>query len=236
MNKFHPLQYVNNTQHIPYNPTSPGTQPLPLIPGPKLYSETVADLKTTMIVTDSMAGGVKAKCLKKNITGNNEQIIFRRFPGHTAEDIAFYVPKPLSDTKPDQVIIVAGTNDLSRYVYQKEDVDEYKVVESILKIGRTAREHGTKKICISSIIVRRGYRFREIIKKVNDLLYMACVAEDFRFIDQDDITIAHVSSDGIHLNSNGTCILLFNILSVFSKFDHNPMNFKDDYQYAISIS
>ena len=228
MNKFHPLQYANNTQ-----PTA--TQPLPLKPGPKLYSETVSGVQTTMIITDSMTGGVKAKCLKKNIGGNKEEIIFRRFPGHTAEDIAFYASKPLCDTKPDQVIIVAGTNDLGRYVYRNENVDEYAVVDSIMKIGRAARENGAKKIHVSSIIIRRGYRYREIIKRVNDLLYMACVAEDFHYIDQDNIKMAHVSSDGIHLNSHGTFVLLFNVLSCFSKFDRDFMDFDDDYQYAISM-
>ena len=172
---------------------------------------------------------------EKEHWGNNEQIIFRRFPGHTAEDIAYYASKPLSDTKPDRVIVVAGTNDLGNAIYQSEDVDEYKVVENIMKIGRAARENGTTKIYVSSIIVRRGYRYREIIKRVNDLLYMACVAEDFHFIDQNDIKLAHLSSDGVHLNSNGTFILLFNILSVFSKFDRNLMDFKDEYQNAISM-
>ena len=45
----------------------------------------------------------------------------------------------------------------------------------------------------------------------------------------------YLSSDGVHLNSNGTFILLFNILSVFSKFDRNLMDFKDEYQNAISM-
>ena len=83
-----------------------------------------------------------------------------------------------------------------------------------MKIGRKARDHGAKKICISSIMVRRGYRYRNIVKKVNDLLYMVCIAEDFIYMDQADITMAHVSSsDGVHLNANGTAILLFNMIT-----------------------
>ena len=64
---------------------------------------------------------------------------------------------------------------------------------------------------------------------------MACVAEDFVFIDQADITMAHISSDGVHLNSHGTVILLHNILSVFDTFDRNFIDFKRDYEYALSI-
>ena len=238
-NRFHPLQHINNDTH--FNQFSNNLQPsaeqsLPLIPGPKLYSETVKDSHTTMILTDSMSGGVKVNSIKKNIRGKDEQIIIKRFPGHTAEDMAFYATKPLGDTKPDKVIIVAGTNDLTRAIYDKGTIDEFEVVQSLMKIERVAREHGAKKIYVSSIMTRRGYRFCEGIKKVNDLLYMACIAEDFLFMDQAAITMAHVSADGIHLNSHGSAILFYNILSVFDTFDGDFIDFKKDYEHAMSMS
>ena len=237
MNTFHPLQHVNNTHYQPYRPKqTENVQTLPLVPGPKLYSETVKGPQTTMILTDSMSGGVKAKCIKKNTGGKEGKIIFRRFPGHTAEDMAFYAPKPLQDQKPEHVIIIAGTNDLTRAMFESDVVDEFEVVESIMKIGRVAREQGAKKINISSVIIRRGFRYQEIVKKVNDVLYMACIAENFEFIDQDNITMAHISSDGVHLTAHGTVIMLFNILSVFSTFDRNFMDFKKDFEYAMSMS
>ena len=65
---------------------------------------------------------------------------------------------------------------------------------------------------------------------------MACVAEEFTFLDQADITMAHISSDGVHLNSHGTFILFYNILSVFDTFDASLIDFKNDYAYALSIS
>ena len=190
----------------------------------------------TMIITDSMSGGVKANCIKKNIKGKDDTIIFKRFPGHTAEEISCYAPKPLSDGKPDNVIIVAGTNDITRASYDKDCIDEFEVVGNLMKIARIAQEHGAKKIHVSSIMVRRGYRYSEAVKKINDLLYMACVAENFVFMDQADITMAHISSDGIHLNSHGTAILLYNILSVFNTFDGNFIDFRKDYEYAMSLS
>ena len=128
-----------------------------------------------------MCGGVKGNRLKKNIKGN-EKIIFKRFPGHTAEEISFYAEKPVCDKKPECAIIVAGTNDLTRDVYEKESIDEFAVVENLMKIARTARNQGAKKIHVSSVMVRRGHRYREIVQKVNELLYMACVAEEFVFM------------------------------------------------------
>ena len=58
----------------------------------------------------------------------------KRFPGHTAEQMAYYAPKPLDGYKPDQVIIIAGTNDLTRSMYEKGAVDEYDIVDKVLKI------------------------------------------------------------------------------------------------------
>ena len=236
MNRFHPLQHINNANDNQFSSNfQPSiTQPLRQVPGAKLYSETVQGLSTTMIVTDSMSGGVKANNMKRNLKGK-EKIIFKRFPGHTAEEISFYVQKPLNDLKPEKVIIVAGTNDITKDMYENR-ADEYAVVENLMKIGRAARNHGAKNIHVSSIMVRKGYRYGDIVRKVNELLYMACVAEDFLFIDQADITMAHISSDGIHLNSHGSAILLFNILSQFDAFDRNFIDFNDDYEYAISIS
>ena len=173
--------------------------------------------------------------IKKNIKGN-EKIIFKRFPGHTAEEISYYAQKPLGDKKPEKVIIVAGTNDLARDAYEKESIDEFVVVEDLMKIARAARNQGAKEIYVSGIMVRRGHRYLEIVQKVNELLYMACIAEGYVFIDQADITMAHISSDGVHLNSHGTFILLHNILSTFETFDGSSIDFKNDYQYAMSLS
>ena len=147
--------------------------------------------------------------------------------------MAYYAPKPLHDYKPDQVVIIAGTNSLTQAFYEKGVVDEYEIVESVMKIGRDAHEHGAKKVYISGIMARRGNQYRDAVSRVNDLLYMVCLAENFVFIDQRDITLSHISSDGLHLNYDGSTILKMNILSVFSTFNRNLMNFIDDYEKAL---
>ena len=147
--------------------------------------------------------------------------------------MAFYAPKPLGDIKPDQVVVIAGTNSLSKSIYQNGAVDEYEVVDGILEIARAARNHGAKKIFVSSILVRRGYQYRDIVPRVNDLLYMACLAEDFVYMDQDDITLGHLDSDGLHPNFYGSTILKHNILSVFRTFNREHMNFRGDLEKAL---
>ena len=191
------------------------------------------NLPTTMIITDSMAGKININQIKDNIDSSRESVIFKRFPGHSAEEMAFYAPKPLQDCKPEQVIVIAGTNSLTRALHEKGKIDEYEVVDSVLKIARAAVDQGAKKVYISGIMVRRGNQYRDAVSRVNNLMYMACLAENFVFMHQDDIRFEHISPDGIHLNYYGTAILKKNILSVFQTFDPNLMNFEDDYKKAL---
>ena len=223
-------------------PTDIDTVPYVLQPPQKLPPTTQASainthqlskksrLLTTMIITDSMCGKVNINNIKENIDSSKEAVIFKRFPGHTAEEMSFYAPKPLHDCQPDQVVIVAGTNDLSQAFYQNGAIDEYEVVDRILKIARAAREKGVKRIHISGVMVRKGNQYRDAIVKVNDLLYMACIAENFCFMDQKDISMSHISSDGLHLNAFGANVLKRNILSVFQTNDFDMMNFRYGYE------
>ena len=186
-----------------------------------------------MILADSTPFKIKLNQIKDNINLSEEAVIFKRYPGHTAEEMAYYAPKPLCDNKPHQVVIIAGTNSLSRSIHQKGFVDEYEIVDEILQIARAARAQNVEKIHVSSILVRRGYPYREVVGKVNDLLYMSCLAENFMFMDQSDITMAHIDSDGLHPNFYGSTILKYNILTTFHTFDPNCMTFRSDYENAL---
>ena len=106
------------------------------------------------------------------------------------------------------------------------------MVDGILNIAREARKHGAKKIFVSSILERRGFAYRSVVPRVNDLLYMACLAENFVFMDQGAITLAHMDPDGLHPNHSGSSILRFNILSAFRTFESNRMTFRNDYDQA----
>ena len=147
--------------------------------------------------------------------------------------MAFYSPKPLADEKPDHVVVVAGTNDLSRAIQQRGTVDEYKVVNAILNIARCARFHGAKKVVVSSVLPRRGYQYQRALAEVNDLLYMSCIAEEFIFMDNTDITLAHISNDGVHPNNFGTTILKYNILNTFRTFNPRLCDFKQEYENSL---
>ena len=186
-----------------------------------------------MVIADSTPKRIHISQVKENIDLTQEEIIFKRFPGQTAEEIAYYAPKPLADAKPEQVIIIAGTNDLTKALYNGGVIDEYEIVENIMRIGRAARESGTKQIHISGILVRKGYHYRNGISRVNNLLETRCNDEHFIFMDQSDITGDHISSDGIHPNFYGSTLLKMNILSTFFTFNPFLSDFIEEYDTAL---
>ena len=85
-----------------------------------------------MILTDSMSGRVHINMIKRNIDTDEENVIFKRFPGHTADELRHYASKPLFDEKPSQVIVVAGINNINRDVHPGSTVNEHKVVEDLM--------------------------------------------------------------------------------------------------------
>ena len=164
---------------------------------------------------------------------HEESVIFKRFPGHTADEMRHYSSKPLNDVRPNQVIIIGGTNDIERDVKPGSTINENQVVEDLMAIGRTAREVGAQKIYVSSVMVRHGHHYRNPVTRVNNLLQIRCSEEGFIYMDQSDITSSHISMDGVHLNFYGQTILKMNILSCFSSFNPYFNDFISDYDRSL---
>ena len=186
-----------------------------------------------MILSDSMSGRVHINQIKRNIDTNEESVVFKRFPGHTAEEIRHYASKPLLDTKPNQVIVIAGTNDIQRDMQPGSTVNEHQIVEDLIAIAQSARDAGASKVFVSAVMVRHGQQYRNPIMRVNTLLQKRCSETGFYFMDQSDITSSHVSMDGVHLNFYGQTILKHNILSVFNTFNPYFTDFEDDYDRSL---
>ena len=186
-----------------------------------------------MIITDSMLGRVNVKQMKRNIDTNEEDVIIKKFPGGTADEISHYAAKPLQDTKPKRVILIAGTNDIARDVDSGRTVNEYEVVESLMKTARHARSLGAEKVHVSAVIVRHGFQYRNPVTRVNQLLERACAGEGFIFMDQSDITPCHICFDGVHLNFHGQTLLKMCILSSFHTFNPYFIDFEHDYDNAL---
>ena len=186
-----------------------------------------------MIISDSMSGRVHINQIKNNIDTNEESVVFKRFPCGTADEIRHYATKPLHDTKPNQVIVIAGTNDIQRDVHPGSTVNEHQVVEDVMAIARSAREAGASKVFVSAVMVRHGQQYRNPVRRVNNLLERRCSEEGFFYMDQSDVTSSHISMDGVHLNFHGQTILKYNILSTFNTFNPYFTDFEDDYESSL---
>ena len=218
------LQNTSSIQNIIVNDS------LKVVPGHKTYSN--CHKKTTLIVGDSMIGRLTAHQIRKEIQTENENIIINRHPGASADELQHYVTYQLNTLKPEKIIIVAGTNDVLR---DKKDgsLNKIEIANRIINMGLKAKSTGTKNIFISGILTMTGTYMRNVINRVNNLLEERCFKEGFIFIDNSDITVAHLSKDGIHPNYYGFIILKMNILKCFPCFNPYICDFLDIYENAL---
>ena len=165
-----------------------------------------------------MTNRIRAKQIKDNINLDEENIIMKKYPGATTDEIAYYSRYQIDVVKPSRLVLFAGTNDIG-YSSREGVPDERKIVDNLINIGVYAKERGTTEVFISSIIHRRGYHYKNSINRVNNLLYLRCLEEGFLYLDHSYISGEHLQFDGLHLNDQGTRILKLNILKCFYTFN-----------------
>ena len=177
-------------------------------------------------------GRLTSRYLRDYIDVKSENVILKKYPGHTADEINYYADHPLEHIKPKQVIVIAGTNDISEG-YREKNLDETKIVANILNIARKAKFYGADKVYIASILERRGLHYKNIISRINEKLYMSCLEKGYNFIDNSDIVLDYISRDGIHPNEQGHCILKMNILKCMYSFNPYFCDFTNYYEKCL---
>ena len=169
----------------------------------------------TFVVSSSITKGINPYGFNKGYSKG--EAMFQRFHGGKVRHIKNYLPTHLDDEHPDNVIIVAGGNDISSLLNGKlSSVDT--VVDDIIECGNICKNHGVKRVYVSSILPRQSFFYQIQRKKVNDVLRRRCRACGFIFIENDNIIMKdHVTSDGVHLNVSGSRLLCRNILQCLNK-------------------
>ena len=144
-----------------------------VVPGLPTYSDVVNHKKTTLILADSMLNGIRAEDIDENI-GGSETAVLKKFSGATAKEIGAYARFNIQRYRPSQVIVHAGTNDMTQScrfgVLNRVDPNPEEIAENIIEVGRVARREGVKTIIISSIIYKRWSKYRTYRAAVNDLV------------------------------------------------------------------
>ena len=141
-----------------------------LVPGPKQYRD--AHKTSTLIVGDSLISRFTSKQLTQQIDMKNEMVIVNKYPGATTDEIDHYISYQLDKQKPDNLILVVGTNDLLRS--KNEGINEFDVVNKIINLGIKARNSGTKEVYISSLLSMAGRYWTNMVTRINNFLKTEC--------------------------------------------------------------
>ena len=117
-----------------------------------------------------------------------------------------YVPVHMAEDHPDSCVIIAGGNDLP------EESQPAKIANDLIEAGITCKNHGASKVIIASVLPRSDFHCQIKRVQVNRILRDLCSMHGFKFMDNGNMSLSHVSHDGVHLNSSGSEQLLLNLL------------------------
>jgi len=225
-------KYIANMQQQPQSPLVQQHQQqqhpqqqhpqLPVVPGHKSYAQISSQQEVTTIVSDSMCRSIRVNKINSFLDSQQQKININKYPAATASQIRHYAQYTLNEDHPSQVIIVAGSNDVA-YDYGKGHADPDIIAERIMNIARDCRLKDVKYIHISSLIQRQSYNLRPIINNVNDILRRKCEEEHYLFIDNSNIFTSDLI-DGLHLNDQGNCKFIGNILDICSSYNPHIYN------------
>ena len=184
--------------------------------------------RTINIIGDSMIKNVQPYKMQRKISPNENS-----FSGATVDDMKDYA-RPIIKRNPDLLILHCGTNDLNA------NKSPHEISSDIMKLALGLKHHN-KDIMINGIVLRmdtvkvysqgiqsrytvkvysQGIQSRYTVKvysqgiQVNNVLKSECKKYNFLFIDNEYISAKkHLNGSGLHLNYNGTLMLVNNFLS-----------------------
>ena len=148
----------------------------------------------------------------------------KRFSGANTTQLDHYVIPVLVDEKHQTVVILLGSNDITRFNYH--DVDVNDLANRIVQIGLKCRYYSVESIAILSVFVRNDNNLNKLIRGVNISLKHLCKVYGFDFICNDRIGKDLLWRDDLHLTDGGTSFLVINFLNFLNSF-HKHVSLTD---------
>ena len=173
-----------------------------------------------------MCRSIRVRYFNGQLDGNIDTSLINKYPAAHTKQILHYSNYTLQNDKPDHIIIMAGTNDVSYDSHDGRQPNPEEIAGRIIDIGKNAQKQGVSRVFINSIIQREGNFYNKIISKVNLLLRLKCNTYQFYFIDNSNINPSCDLIDGLHLNDNGNRIFIRNLLNCCDSY--NPYLLDDD--------
>ena len=155
--------------------------------------------KRVVITGDSILNGIHEKGLSRN-----HNVKIKNFSGGTSETI-FENLNDIIKSKPDCLIIHAGTNDLTNGINLLNQAK--KIVKEVKKMSPNT------KVVFSSITTRKDRKnIDKKVSEVNSYLKNYCSQKNIDFIDNSNIKEEHLGKKKLHLVKKGDSILANNFL------------------------
>ena len=157
---------------------------------------------------DSHLKRIRKDLFNKSVSTGKSQ--FNEFSGTTTRRLNHFVTPILDEERPDTVLIHVGCNDITPKTYR--DLKPGVIANEIIDIGKKCMNYGTKKLFISSILIKKQSSLTKIINQVNDILKDLCLINSFIFIDNSEIKRDMLWKDGIDLNDQGIYMFASNFV------------------------
>ena len=93
------------------------------------------------IISDSTCRRIRNRDIEQRIDLKQEKGVINNHPNAEADEIHHYALYHLEKDRPDNLVIVAGLNDLL-HTKNRQDADCDAIAQKVINIGRTAREKG----------------------------------------------------------------------------------------------
>ena len=185
-----------------------------------LHASSNRKLKTN-ILSDSTCRLLNYRELSKVTDTFEEEIELTKYAGATTDKLHHMAKFYMENNMPDNLIIVAGLNDVLKQKRETKKVNCEEVTTNIINIGITARENGVGRVCISEIIKPKFWDCHDYINKINQLLRQQCEFKGFQIISQSNIGQGDLG-DNLHVSrESGHDKLKHNILSHCYTYDNS---------------
>ena len=170
------------------------------------------------IISDSTCSRVRKNDIDEMIDQKQEEVQINKFPNAEADEILHYSLYHLEKNCPDNLIVVAGLNDLLHHK-DRANADCKSIAEKVITIGKVAREKGVARVCISGLVRPKYYNCQLPTDAINHYLIDLCAREGFIFLNQNNIESSDMG-DAVHVGNHGMHKLrdnIFNGLYTYSR-------------------
>ena len=177
------------------------------------------------IIADSTCSRIRKNDIDEIIDTRQEEVSINKFPNAEADEILHYSQYHLVKDCPDNIVIVAGLNDLL-HSEDRANADCKLIADKVIKIGRVAREKGVARVCISGLVKPKYYNCRAPVDTINGYLMDNCSREGFVYLDQGNIQASDMG-DMVHVGNQGLSKLRDNIYKGLFTYSSSSANGRD---------